>query len=287
MFRPPRGITCPRMLPRPTLGLDIGGLAAHAGDMATKISDSLRALSRELRYEPTTKHIRAVLNGAPVLDSRRAVLLWEPRRVVPCYAVPTDGVVGVLSPAEPAAAEPVPPVLHPGIPFNVHLSEGTALDVSAGGQTAAGAAFRLEDPDLAGYVAFDPSAFDWFEEDDAVQGHPRDPFHRVDIRHSSRPVRAMAEETLLAESTAPLLVFETGMAERIYLPPADVNWDALVATDSSTLCPYKGEANYWRLAGVTGSEDVAWSYASPLPPAAEMAGYVCFYDSHVDVTEVG
>ncbi|MFQ4148347.1 DUF427 domain-containing protein [Arthrobacter sp. LAPM80] len=259
--------------------------------MATKISDALKGLSRELRYEPTTKHIRALLDGVPVLDSRQAVVVWEPRRVVPCYAVPTDGVVSVLSPAETAVrGGDIPPMLHPGIPFSRHSAPGMALDVSAGGQTAAGAAFRLDDPDLEGYVAFDPGAFDWFEEDDAVQSHPRDPFHRVDIRHSSRHVLVSSSRNVLAESTTPIMVFETGMDERIYLPPTDVNWDALVATDSATLCPYKGTASYWRLArtdagGDDAGGDVAWSYVNPLAPAAEMAGYVCFYDNLVDVKE--
>lgn len=254
--------------------------------MATKISSALQAHATELRYEPTSKRIRARLGSADVLDSRRAVILWEPRRVVPCYAVPADDVVGVLTPAAPAApGADSPPVLHPGIPFSRHSAPGTALDVTADGTTAAGSAFRLDDPDLAGYVAFDAEAFDWLEEDDSVLSHPRDPFHRVDIRHSSRHVKVSHGDTTLAESTAPAMVFETGLAERIYLPSADVNWDALVPTDSSTICPYKGTASYWRLAGDSGG-DVAWSYQEPLIPAVEIAGYVCFYDNLVDVKEL-
>jgi len=254
--------------------------------MATKISQTLQALSRELRHEPTSKHVRALLNGVPVLDSRRAVVLWEPRRVVPCYAVPMDGVVGILSPAKPPAPSGVqPPVLHPGIPFSRHSTPGEPFDVSAGGQTAPGAAFRLEDPDLEGYVAFDPGAFDWLEEDDRVQSHPRDPFHRVDILHSSRHVKVTAGGVLLAESTTPVVLFETQLQERIYLPRSDVNWDALTPTDSITLSPYKGTASYWRLKD--GPEaDVAWSYQAPLMPATEIATMVCFYDNLVDVTEL-
>ncbi|MCC9068126.1 DUF427 domain-containing protein [Arthrobacter cryoconiti] len=256
--------------------------------MATKISASLHDLARELRYEPTTKHIRAFLGGVPVLDSRRAVIIWEPRRVVPCYAVPADGVLGVLSPSAPVSAENSNQrAAHPGIPFSRHSTPGMPLDVSAGGETASGAAFRLEDPDLEGYIEFDSDAFDWFEEEDSVQSHPRDPFHRVDIRHSSRHVRVTVGEVVLAESTNPVMVFETGMAERIYLPSADVDWDALVPTDSATLCPYKGTASYWKLAHTTEvSGDIAWSYVSPLAPAAEIAGYVCFYENLVDVTEL-
>ncbi|PYI67905.1 hypothetical protein CVV68_08575 [Arthrobacter livingstonensis] len=254
--------------------------------MATKISDALQALSDELRFEPTTKRIRAMLGDDVVLDSRGAVALWEPGRVVPCYAAPANDVVGVLSPATPAQPWPdMPTVLHPGIPFSRHSSPGTALDVSAGGQSAAGAAFELDDPDLTGYVAFDPAAFNWLEENDAVQSHPRDPFHRVDIRHSARHVRVTAEGVALAESSNPVMVFETALAERIYLPPNDVDWDQLIPTDSVTLCPYKGSASYWRLAGGSG-EDVAWSYREPLPLAAEIAGLVCFYDNRVDVREL-
>lgn len=254
--------------------------------MATKISDQLQQLSLELRFEPTPKRIRALLGEHVVLDSRRAVIVWEPRRMVPCYAVPADGVVGVLSPAAPPEPTPLaPPVLDPGIPFSGHSTPGESLDVSVGGLTAEAAAFRFDDPDLAGYLAFDPAAFSWLEEDDAVQSHPRDPFHRVDIRHSSRHIRVSSNGTVLAESTSPVMVFETGMAERSYLPPAHVDWNQLIATDTVTLCPYKGAASYWRLAGASGG-DVAWSYQEPLPLAGEIAGLVCFYDNLVDVEEL-
>ncbi|ALE07182.1 hypothetical protein AL755_19705 [Arthrobacter sp. ERGS1:01] len=254
--------------------------------MATKISASLQALSRELRYEPTTKRIRALLGQAVALDSRRAVIVWEPRRVVPCYAVPAEDVAATLSPATTTPADGAsPPVLHPGIPFSRHSTPGAALDVSAGGQLAAGDAFRLNDPDLEGYVAFNSEAFDWLEEDDPVQSHPRDPFHRVDLRHSSRRVKVTAGDAVLAESAEPMMVFETNLPERIYVPPADVNWDLLTPTDSATLCPYKGTASYWKLAGGPDG-DVAWSYQNPLPEAGELAGYVCFYDNLVDVEEI-
>lgn len=254
--------------------------------MATKISAALQALSRELRYEPTTKRIRAYLGTELVLDSRSAVVMWEPRRVVPCYAVPATDVDAVLSVAGPPTRDAdASPAQLPGIPFSRHSAPGTPLDVSAGGATAEGSGFELEDADLAGYVAFDPGAFTWQEEEDTVLSHPRDPFHRVDIRQSSRRVKVTSDELVLAESAAPLMVFETNMAERIYLPSADVNWDALTPTDSSTLCPYKGGASYWRLAGGPDG-DVAWSYQEPLPEAGELAGYVCFYDNLVDVAEL-
>lgn len=267
--------------------------------MATRLSHVLDSLLPALRYEPTAKRIRARLAGVPVTDSTRAVLLWEPRRVVPAYAVPEDDVVARLAPAADALpdASPVGAVadapatgagttaaagpLFPSVPFAVHSCAGTALDVSAGGRVAVGAAFRLEDPDLAGLVVLDPAAFDWFEEDEPVIGHPRDPFTRIDVRRGSQRVRVSAGGVLLADSRAPRLLFETHLPTRYYLPAADVRWDRLVRTASSSICPYKGTAAYWALRD--GDADVAWAYPEPLPDAVQIAGMACFYDDRVQV----
>ena len=139
--------------------------------MAVRMNDTLLALRQELRWEPTPKRVRAMTGGETVLDSRRAVLVWEPGRKVPIYAVPRDDVRG---------------------------------DASAGR--------TFDDPDLAGYVAFDADAFDrWLEEDDPVLGHPRDPYARVDVRHSSRRVRVERAGEVLADSARPLLLFETAL----------------------------------------------------------------------------
>src|ERR671938_476337 len=119
--------------------------------MAVKLRRSRRALMEELRYEPTEKHVRAALGGRTVADTKRAVLVWEPRRVLPCYAVPADDLDAELSVA-----------------------------------------------------------------------HPRDPYHRVDIRRSSRHVRMELDGELLAESSRPHLVFETGLPVRFYLPREDI-----------------------------------------------------------------
>ncbi|WP_125610593.1 DUF427 domain-containing protein [Specibacter cremeus] len=251
--------------------------------MATKLSTVLNSHLRELRFEPTAKRIRALLGPAVVLDSRRAVLVWEPRRVLLNYAVPVDDVVATLA---PSPGEPPPPpagfVLHAGIPFAVHMSPGTSLDVAAGDNQAADGAFRLDDPDLAGHILFDFDAFDWLEEDEPVIGHPRDPFHRVDVRQGSEHVRIHKDGLRLAESVSPKLVFETSLQTRIYLPPDDVDFDTLVRTDSTTICQYKGRASYWALAS-DPSVDVAWSYETPFTDAADLAGFIAFYDDLVDV----
>lgn len=254
--------------------------------MATQISRELDRILPETRFEPTPKRIRAFLGTEKVLDSVRAVLFWEPRRIVPCYAVPIDDVMAGLEPThrgpEHETAPPAMPVLHPGIPFTAHSCPGAELDVLAGSARLEAAAFRPRDPDLNGYVAFSFTGLSWMEEDEPVSWHPRDPFHRVDVRRSSARVLVTNGSLVLADSVHPRVLFETHIAPRYYLPPEDVHWDALLPTSSSTGCAYKGTASYWALAD--GAVDVAWSYLSPLPDAVEIADMVCFYGDRVQVT---
>src|SRR3954454_4420649 len=145
--------------------------------MSVRMQDVVSGVLGELRYEPTAKRIRARLGGEVVVDSTRAVLLWEPRRVVATWAVPVEDVRGELTPGAPASPAgddvglPLPdvhdrPVLTPDNLFAVHTAPGEPLDLVAVGQQPPGAAFRLSDPQLAGYVALDFAAFDsWLEED--------------------------------------------------------------------------------------------------------------------------
>ena len=129
----------------------------------------------------------------------------------------------------------------------------------------------------------DFDAFDqWYEEDEALVGHPRDPYHRVDVRRSSRHVRIERDGQVLAESSAPALVFETNLPTRFYLPHQDVKVP-LQPSDLRTHCAYKGEARYWSVDGVDGGDDLVWEYEAPLPDAAGLQGFVAFYDDRVDV----
>jgi uncharacterized protein (DUF427 family) len=247
----------------------------------------LEAAMRQLgdgRHHPVASRIRATLGGRPVVDTTRAVLVWEPGRIGPSCAVPAEDLRAHLQPAPPAPDGPLPPILHPGIPFAVHTAEGDALTVRAHGETREGAAFRLADPDLAGLVLLDFGAFDaWWEEDERLVAHPRDPQHHVDVRRSSRHVRIVLDGSVVAESTRPRLVLETLMPVRFYLPREDV----LVPMRPSALrtaCAYKGEASYWSVeAGGRVHEHVAWSYEDPLPDSGALTGLVAFYDELVDV----
>lgn len=249
--------------------------------MSLLLRHAQRAQVPQLRHEPTAKWIRAAAGGLDVVDSTRAVLVWEPGRFVPSYAVPAEDVAAELVETPTQTADGIA-VLHPGIPFARHSTPGQALTlVLPGGTRLEGAAFRPADDDLAGLVVLDFAAFDtWREEDEVIRGHPRDPYHRVDVRRSSRHVRVELNGVLIAESTRPTLVFETGLPVRYYLPREDVVVP-LTPTDTHTICAYKGEASYWSAEGLT---DVVWGYEEPLPDAAGLEGHVAFYDDKVQIS---
>jgi uncharacterized protein (DUF427 family) len=250
--------------------------------MATRVRDAMNRRLDELRYEPIEKRERALIAGEVVVDSARALLVWEPRRVVPSIAVPMEDVHGELV-AAPTAAQPgsSAPVLHPGIAFAAHSTEGEALSLRVGDATREGVAFAPADPDLAGHVVLDFTGFDaWLEEDEPLVGHPRDPFHRIDMRRSSREVRIELDGAPLARSTRAVLLFETGLPTRFYLPREDVVAQAR-PSDRRTTCAYKGHASYLSF---DAGENLAWSYEDPLPEAAAVKGLVAFFDELVDVT---
>ena len=267
--------------------------------MSTMLRQVLLGDLDGLRHEPTAKRVRAHLAGRTVVDSTAAVLLWEPRRVVATWAVPVADVAAELVPAtDPGtSAEGVglalpevsrAPVLDPSIPFAVHTAAGQTVDLITAGLTRPAAGLLLADPDLDGYVVLAFDAFDeWWEEDERNVGHPREPFHRIDVLSSSRHVRFEHEGTVLAESSRPRLLFETMLPVRYYVPREDVRVE-LRPSVTRTTCAYKGFASYSSPV-VDGRElpDLAWSYEQPLPEAARVAGLVCFFDERLDVVVDG
>jgi uncharacterized protein (DUF427 family) len=244
------------------------------------MSKAMMRLRSELRHEPTDKRIRAALRGQTVVDTTRALLVWEPRRITPTYAVPAEDLRADLAPAATTESDR-PGLLHPGIPFAVHSTPGEAMSLSAGGQTREGAAFRPADPDLAEHVVLDFDAMDaWYEEDEQVHSHPRDPYHLVEVRTSSRHVRIEHDGDLVADTNRAVLLFETGLPTRFYLPREDVV-APLHPSELTTYCPYKGMATYWSL---DSRSNIVWSYREPLPPVSQIAGLLSFYNEVVDVT---
>jgi uncharacterized protein (DUF427 family) len=238
--------------------------------MGTRMRDLLAQARGDLRYEPVEKRVRV----DTVVDTTHPILVWEPRRVVPSYAAPVEDIRAELVPA-PRDDAHADGVLHPGIPFGVHTAAGEPVTIAE----RVGAGFRLAD--LPDYVVLDFTAFDeWYEEDERIFGHPRDPYHRVDVRQSSRPVRIEIDGEIVAETTRARLLFETNLPLRFYLPRKDVRGDLRPGTREPTYCPYKGHASYWSLGA---GEHVAWSYEHPLQDAVAITGLVAFWDERVDV----
>ena len=267
--------------------------------MGRRFRDILLGSLGELRYEPVDKRIRGVIAGRVVIDTDRALLVWEPKRVVPSYAVPAEELAGVTSPAAAPGAEPTEsgssdldaphlgdrPVYDPSLPFAVHTTAGAVLDLRLDDTERPGAAFRPADDALSQYVIVAFDAFDeWFEEDERTLAHPRDPFHRIEIVHSSRSVRVERNGELLAASTRPYLLFEAPLPVRYYLPPEDVSDGLLRPSPTRTLCAYKGQATYWSL---QDADDIAWSYPEPQREAAEVTGRIAFFNEQVDLVVDG
>jgi uncharacterized protein (DUF427 family) len=239
------------------------------------IPESTTTTRGRVRVEHGAKRIRAYLGGELVADTTRPLLVWE-KPYNPAYYFPVDDVRVELLEADGE-------IVH-----SPSRGDGQSFTVRAGGKEAASAALRYEHSpfdDLRDAIRLDWSAMDaWFEEDEEVFTHPRDPYTRVDILPSSRHVRVEVDGVTLADTTKPSLLFETGHRTRYYLPKTHVRMDLLTPSESVTHCPYKGQAEYWSLQlGDRLIEDVAWSYPAPLPESIRVAGMICFYDEKAAV----
>jgi uncharacterized protein (DUF427 family) len=141
---------------------------------------------------------------------------------------------------------------------------------------------------LADYVAFDWNAMDgWFEEDEEVFVHPRDPYTRIDVLQGSQRVQVVCLGIMVADSRRPQLLFETGLPTRYYLPMPDVRMDLLLPSETRTQCPYKGQAHYYHLNnGNAVVEDLFWSYRFPTLAMARIAGMLSFLPERAESVSI-
>ena len=256
--------------------------------MAVRMAEFFFSGHNELRCHPVASRIRAMVGEETVVDTTRAMVVWEPRRIVPSYAVPIEDVrvstVPAVAPevaADPQQLGDGPPVLTPSTPFAVHSCPGETHTIQAASRELPAAGFIPGDPDLAGYLFLDWAAFDrWLDEDEDLVAHPRDPFKRIDTRRSSRHVVIEIDGQTVAESRQPTLLFETYLPTRYYFPAADVNTNLLAPSETRTQCAYKGVAEYW----AAGGQDVAWTYHDPLHDAAPVKDMIAFFNERVDIT---
>lgn len=233
-----------------------------------------------LEFLPNPKRVRVLAGGELLADSCRTILLRQPEGPPSYYFPQNDIRMTRLRPSEHRTYSPQHG--HAGY-WHVEV-RGGVLENAAWSYTGT----REEAPDLEGYIAFDWDSMDaWFEEEEQVYVHPRDPYHRVDALRSSRRVEVVLGGEVIAESRRPVLVFETGLPVRYYLPLLDVRTELLRPSRRVTRCPYKGEASYFSLE-VAGRPcpDLFWSYRFPTPALGAIAGMVSFYQERVDVLRV-
>ena len=173
------------------------------------------------------------------------------------------------------------------------LGEAAYFAVTVDDQTANNAALTInhaapEAAQIEGYISFKWKMMDaWFEEDEEVYVHPRDPYTRLDVIRSSRHVRIVVNGETVAESERPVLLFETGLPVRYYIPKVDVRMDLLESTKTHTECPYKGVASYYSVrVGDQVAEDIAWYYPFPHAEVAKIQNLIAFYDEKVDAVYV-
>ena len=225
--------------------------------------------------EPVPRRIRAVLGGEVVLDTTDALYVWE-RPHYPQYYIPIADVRPELLVDED----------HVRVVARGHTQR---YGLQAGGVARPSAVVVYsEGPDtrLNGMARFDWPALDsWFEEDEEVFVHPRSPYSRVDALRSNRPVRIELDGIVLAESSSPVMVFETGLPTRYYLDRTAVHFEHLVASDTVTSCPYKGRTTgYWSVRVAEQLHpDLAWAYDFPTRQLLPIAGLIAFYNEKVDV----
>ncbi len=229
--------------------------------------------------EPVPRRIRATLGGSVVIDSRSALYVWEWPHYPQYYIPLADVDPEILIDEE----------------HEEHLRRGTArrLGLRAGTEERRGVAHHYTASDIdgiTGTVRFDWSALDgWFEEQEQVFVHPRDPYTRVDALRSDRRVRVELDGVVLAESSSTVTVFETGLPTRYYFDRLDVHFEYLRPSDTLTACPYKGTTSgYWSVAvGGRLEPDLAWAYDFPTRQLLPIAGLVAFYNEKVDLVVDG
>jgi uncharacterized protein (DUF427 family) len=240
------------------------------------VSDYPQSIVPVNHVEPVPRRVRAFLGERVVLDTTSALYVWEwphyPQYYVPMVDIDADALV------DEAHEE--------------HLGRGTAqrYGVRVGDDRRPGVAHLYTASEIAGVagtVHFDWAAFDrWFEEDEQVFVHPRDPYSRVDALRSTRTVVVELEGVELARSSSPVMVFETGLPTRYYLNRTEVNFEHLVPSDAVSSCPYKGmTSGYWSVRLKDRVEpDLAWSYDFPTRQLLPIAGLIAFYNEKLDIS---
>jgi uncharacterized protein (DUF427 family) len=230
----------------------------------------------QAKVERSNRWVRVKFGGETVADSKHPLLLIQ-------YGP------GSLPTYYFAASEVRQDLLEPG--SKSEQGNGKEFfNLKAGAKTAENAAWIYRDPPeslsaLKDYYSFKWNAMDaWYEEEEEIYAHARDPYKRVDVMPSSRHVQVIINGVTVADTHRPTLLFETYLPIRYYIPQEDVKMDLLQPSPIHTRCPYKGLASYWSVqAGDTFARNIAWAYPDPIAENPKIKGLICFYNEKVDL----
>jgi uncharacterized protein (DUF427 family) len=253
------------------------GLAWQQGPLGTKSAGRFLVAEplpeRLLFAEPLRRRMRVRFGGQWVADSEDVVLLHEPGRYPVAYFPLADVVERALEPETRTT-------------FHRDLGATAWFGVHTGDVRAQHAAWRHTDLPAHAAVLRDRVAFAWramdafYEEDERIVGHAADSYHRIDIRRSSRHLTVHYEGRVIADTTRPVALYESGFAPRWYVPREDTDESALIPVQGQTFCPYKGLCSYY---DVQGARRAAWSYEDAWTEVQRVSGLVSFEPDKVEV----
>jgi uncharacterized protein (DUF427 family) len=263
------------------MSLTLGSIAPLGRPTGGRLNIEVPASPAHLLYlHAVPARIRGVVDGVTVADTTAAQMLHETRLLPRWYLPVADVRTDLLEPSDTKTH----------CPFK---GDARYWDLRVGDNVIRDAFWEYPDPlagalDLTGLLSpYLDRWGTWLEEDEELFGHPKDPFHRVDVLRSSRTVTVRAGGTVVARTSRAVAVNETGFPTRWYLPVEDVDAAVLSPTTTSTVCPYKGTASYWTVqAGEAVFPDGAWAYEDPRPEVGGLRGRVSFLAEGLDV-EVG
>jgi len=219
--------------------------------------------------EQSPRRVRVQFNGEFVADSTNARLLFETKHLPVYYFPRADLRLDLLTPTDH----------HTFCPYKGKASYWT---ITVGNRVAENALWGYPDP-YDEVPAYWDRVDHWYEEDEEIFVHPRDPYKRVDVVASTRPVRVIVGGETVAETRRAQFLFETRLPTRYYIPPEDVRMDLLVPSEKTTRCPYKGTARYWSARiGDQVFPDIVWSYPEPIAECPKIKGHLCFFNEQVD-----
>ncbi|WP_191296924.1 DUF427 domain-containing protein [Paenibacillus sp. PL91] len=235
----------------------------------------------QIRAERSPKWIRVIFGGITIADSKQVLVVTETGRLPVYYFPLADVKTELIAWSEQRENKG-------------NKGEAVYGTITVGDRIFERAAWKYPEPVgessvIEGYVSFAWKLADaWYEEEEQIFVHARDPYSRIDAIPSSRHVQVYIGGKLIADSRRPVILYETGLTPRYYLPKEDIRFDLLKPSATTTQCPYKGTASYWSAIGEDGQtvDDIVWSYADALPEVHEIAGRLSFYNEEVDAIYV-